>query len=211
MDGRERVGMIAYKPADKGTRQETSYWRKISSVPYDQVPPFVRDWLYKPHVLSQALKRVCTDFCVEVCDQSVKFLHADEAAALKCYETKLGYIRETYLGGKNNPLVYARVTMPHSTYQAMKEELDNLGNRPIGETILYKDQNTVRGEMEVKQIFENDELLFDALVHENFYQAVIQKKTRLPEIWARRSMFMLSGHPLLVTEVFLANIPDYLD
>jgi chorismate-pyruvate lyase len=211
MDGRERVGMIAYKPAAKVDRGATSYWRPINSTEYERVPQIVRDWLYKPHVLSHALKKVCHDFCVEVTDQRIKALYADEVAALKCYEDPHGYIRETYLGGKNNPLVYARVTMPSVTYMARKEELDNLGNRPIGETILYKDANLSRSHMEVKRITENDELLFDAMVHKNFYDAVIQKNARLPEMWARRSMFKLSGNPLLVTEVFLANLPDYIE
>jgi chorismate-pyruvate lyase len=211
MDGRERVGMIAYKPAAKIDRGATSYWRTISSTQYDLVPQLVRDWLYKPHVLSKALRKVCHDFTVEVTDQSIKPLYADEVAALKCYEDAQGYIRETYLGGKNNPLVYARVTMPPATYMTRKEELDNLGNRPIGETILYKDANLSRSEMEVKRITENDELLFDAMVHKNFYNAVIQKSSRMPELWARRSIFKLSGNPLLVTEVFLANLPDYIE
>ncbi|HTJ53408.1 MAG TPA: chorismate lyase [Cyclobacteriaceae bacterium] len=213
MDGRERVGMIAYKPTSSDDRHGVSYWKTITSSVQqsEQVPQLVRGWLYKPHVLSQALKKVCHEFCVEVTSQSMKPLYSDEVAALKCYETPFGYIRETYLGEKGNPLVYARVTMPFSTYQARREELDNLGDRPIGETILYKDATLSRSEFEVKRITENDELLFDAMVHENFYKAVVQRKARLPELWARRSMFKLSGNPLLITEVFLANLPDYVD
>jgi chorismate-pyruvate lyase len=206
MNGRERVGLIASKP-----KSATIGWKKISSIKYGQAPKIIWDWLHKPFVLSKALKKVCNDFSVHVADQSIKSMYTDEAAALNCDEGTNGYVRETYLGDKNNPLVYARVTMPPSTYRSKKTELDNLGNRPIGETILYKDATLIRSEMEVKRITQNDELLFDALVHQNFYLAAVAKAARLPELWARRSIFKLSGNPLLVTEVFLANIPDYID
>ena len=209
MDGRERVGLIASRPLVSENREYTD-WQPISGDLINQVPETVREWLSKPYVLSKALKKVCDDFCVEIADQQIKELYADEIAVLKCYEEPLGYVRETYLGGKNNPLVYARVTMPPSTYKARKNELDSLGNRPIGETLLYNDPTMWRGEMEIKCLTENDQLLFDALVHENFYKAVIAKKARGNELWARRSVFRISGYPLLITEVFMADIPDYI-
>ena len=143
-------------------------------------------------------------------EQCVKSLHADEVAALKCYDTTQGFVRETYLGDTGNPVVYARVTMPQSTYQFKKFELDNLGNKPIGETLLYQDPTLTRSEFEVKRVTCNDELLFDILVHDNFYKAEIVKSARVNELWARRSFFTISGNPILITEVFLSNIPDYL-
>ena len=211
MDGRERLGMIAYKPTGSSDEYGTTYWKTITSSQTGQIPDSVREWLCKPFVLSQALRRVCDNFSVEISDQCVKSLYADEIAALKCYESDTGYIRETYLGDVGNPLVYARVTMPESTYQANKEDLENLGNRPIGETMLYKDPSLTRSEFEIKRITQDDELLFDALVHLNFYRAVIEKNTIGHELWARRSVFTLYGNPLLITEVFMPDIPKYIE
>jgi chorismate-pyruvate lyase len=211
LDGRERVGMIAYKPTEDTEVDGASYWKNVNSTEAGHPPETLRQWLYKPFVLSKALKKVCQNFYVEITDQRIKPLYADEVALLKCYETPYGYIRETYLGEAGNPLVYARVTMPHDTYTANKEALDNLGARPIGETFLYKNPSLTRSEFEVKRITQDDELLFDALVHHNFYEAVIQKQTRIHELWARRSVFTIAGNPLLITEVFLSNIPDYIE
>lgn len=205
MDGRERVGMIACKPTGN------SYWRTITSTSTDLVPESVRDWLCKPFVLSKALRKVCNDFSVEITDQCMKPLYADEIAALKCYGSPMGYIRETYLGDIGNPLVYARVTMSESTYAANRESLENLGNRPIGETFLYKDPSLSRSEFEVKRLTQDDELLFDTLVHFNFYRAEIQGISRETELWARRSVFTVSGNPLLITEVFMPDIPRYVE
>ncbi len=100
---------------------------------------------------------------------------------------------------------------PNQTYLTYKTELDNLGNRPIGETLLYSNPTTTRSDFEIKRITQDDELLFDELVHTNFYRAVIERNARVPELWARRSVFTLQGHPLLITEVFLSDIPDYID
>lgn len=208
MDGRERIGLIAYKPGNP--EKETDSWKPVSEQLIAQVPATIREWLYKPYILSHALKKVCDDFSVEITDQKIKALYSDEISILKCYGSSYGFVRETYLGGRNNPIVYARVTMPYITYEARKDQLDALGNRPIGETLLYNDPSMTRGEIEIKRITENDPLLFDALVHENYYKAVIEKKAKADEIWARRSLFTISGHPLLITEVFMANIPNYV-
>ncbi|MEO8472012.1 MAG: chorismate lyase [Chryseolinea sp.] len=210
MDGRERVGLIAFKPTGDESSQNFSYWKPISAVNIGYIPEPVRQWLFEPYVLSKSLRKVCENFTVEISDQCVKHLYADEVAALKCYDTTKGFVRETYLGDLGNPMVYARVTMPQSTYESKKFELDNLGNRPIGETLLYGDPTLTRSEFEVKRITCNDELLFDLLVHENFYKAEIEKIARVNELWARRSFFTIAGNPLLITEVFLSNIPTYL-
>jgi chorismate--pyruvate lyase len=171
----------------------------------------LNEWVSKPFVLSQALRKVCDNFSVKISDQSVKPLYSDEIAALKCYESETGYVRETYLGDTSNPLVYARVSMPESTYEAFRIQLDNLGSRPIGETLLYSDPTYTRTEFEVKRLCQDDELLFDALVHHQFYRAMIAKDTQSHELWARRSVFTLSGNPLLVTEVFMPDMPRYID
>lgn len=210
MDGRERVGLIAYKPVPEDNDKNFSYWKSLSGMNLNNIPEAIRQWLSEPYVLSQSLRKVCENFTVEVSDQCIKNLYADEVAALKCYDTTIGFVRETYLGDFGNPVVYARVTMPHSTYEFKKSELDNLGNRPIGETLLYTDPTLTRSEFEVKRITCDDELLFDLLVHNNFYRAEIEQIALVNQLWARRSFFTISGNPILITEVFLSNIPKYM-
>ncbi len=209
-DGRERVGMIAHKPGVFEIKKpEKTYWQKVSAIKLEIVPQSVRDWLHKPYVLSTALRKVCDDFKVQVNAQGTNMLYSDEIEAMKSFDTPYGFVRETYLGGKNNPVVYARVSMPLTTYHANKEALDNLGNRPIGETILYSHPDFHRSELEVKKLSQDDELLFNSMVHDNYFQAEIEKNSSVRELWARRSLFSLSGNPLLITEVFLVNIPKY--
>lgn len=207
MDGRERVGAIATKPAAKDSQRFT--WSRISKVRPSDVPPRIWDWLSKPFVLSKALARVCSEFQVTVCDQKVGHLHAEELQPLECFNFAYGYVRETYLGEPGDPLVYARVSLPYSVYLRHKDALDNLGSRPIGEALLYNKPQIRRSEFEIKRVSMDDELMFDALVHKSFFKAVIERQSAVPELWARRSVFHIGGEPMLITEVFLANLPEF--
>lgn len=208
--GRERVGLIAFKPStDQPHKAET--WNHVNDEILARVPVHLRQWLTKPTVLTTALKRVCSNLTLVVKDEQVKNMLTQELLALGNHESTLGYVRETCLGGEGNPLVYARVTMPYNTYLTKREALEKLGTRPIGETLLYNDGKIIRSPFEIKKITQDDELLFDALVHQNFFQAVIERKGITPELWARRSTFTFGEHKLLVTEVFLANIPAYTE
>jgi chorismate-pyruvate lyase/ubiquinone/menaquinone biosynthesis C-methylase UbiE len=207
MDGRERVGVIATKlsPDIEGRFP----WKKISQVNENEVPARIWHWLSKPFILSKSLERVCSDFQVTVSDQKLNYLHAEEVPPLQSHNIAYGYVRETYLGKPNDPIVYARVSIPYNVYLRHKEALDNLGSRPIGEALLYNKPDIRRSEFEIKRVSMNDELMFDALVHQNFFKAVIERKSMVPELWARRSVFTIGGEPLLITEVFLADIPEF--
>jgi chorismate-pyruvate lyase/SAM-dependent methyltransferase len=208
--GKERVGLIAFKP-QTSQPQKPETWTHVTDEVLSRVPVHLQEWLTKPAVLTTALKRVCNNLTLVVKDEQVKHMLTQELLALGNHESTLGYVRETCLGGEGNPLVYARVTMPYNTYLLKREALEKLGTRPIGETLLYNDGEITRSPFEIKKITQDDELLFDALVHQNFFQAVIERKAIVPELWARRSTFTFGEHKLLVTEVFLANIPAYTE
>jgi chorismate-pyruvate lyase/ubiquinone/menaquinone biosynthesis C-methylase UbiE len=211
MDGRERVGLIASKPERRPLDPARLSWKKIGAMQAGEVPAAIWEWLAKPFVLSKALARVCTDFKVTISEQRLHNLHADEVGPLGCYDYAYGFVRETYLGEPGDPLVYARVSIPYTSYLKNKSALDNLGTRPIGEALLYGNPEVTRSEFEIKRVSLNDELMFDAIVHQSFFQAVIERNGNVPEVWARRSTFSVAGEPLLVTEVFLANIPQYVN
>lgn len=92
-----------------------------------------------------------------------------------------------------------------------REVFESIGNRPIGETMLYNDPAVVRGDFEIKRITHDDPLLFDAVVHQNFYEAEYAEENNWKELWARRSKFYISDKPLLVTEVFLLPISSCIE
>lgn len=112
-------------------------------------------------------------------------------------------IRRICLNGNQKPLTFARVIIPELTYLNYKQELDTLGNAPIGNTILYADNTITRNEFYFKRIENQDPLYQDI-------QPLIPANSK-ESYWARRSMFILPKGHLLISELILNSIPNYPD
>lgn len=184
-------------------------WHSLQQSDRCFIPADTLNWLEKPFILSKALKKVYTEFSVSLVSQSINYIPDDEVDPLECQKNTQGLIREVYLLGNCSPCIYARVTVPEKTFLANREDFENLGNRPIGETMLYNDPSVTRGDFEIKRLTQDDYLLFDSVVHQNFFEVAIASMHKVKELWARRSVFTKGTNRLLVTEVFLANIPNY--
>lgn len=96
------------------------------------------------------------------------------------------FIREIYHEGGGRILAFARVEVPKSTFFHFHTELQNLGERSIGDYFLFVRDDVIRKPIQVFQT-EKGEL-------------------------ARRSQFLVEGYPLTITEYFtpegLACISD---
>ena len=103
-----------------------------------------------------------------------------ESKALAIPQRQLAVIREVKLKGCGNVWVYARTVIPVSSLKGRLRQLHHIGNRSLG-SILFSDRTMRRGPIEVCKLTDDT----------------------LGELFARRSLFFLSGHPLLVSEVFL--------
>jgi len=136
--------------------------------------------LVKTYVLSRFLKRLCNHLTLQVISQHVASASVDEQILLNIQENN-SFIREVYLCGDEIPWVRGRVVVPFATYQKYKQDFDNLGNKLLGETLLYNKPGITRSDFEYK-------LGADGL-------------------FSRRSIFDLNNYSLLVIETFLANIP----
>lgn len=142
-------------------------------------------WLCKPLVLSAALRNVCKHLSVQVISQQLTTATIEEQHTLNISENN-SLIRKVYLCGDGIPLVYAKTVIPHDGYIQYKNEIDNLGSNLIGADFLFKQPNITRGP---------------------FSYAVIKN----PNLYARRSIFKIKDVSVLVTEIFLSNIPKYMD
>lgn len=154
----------------------------IGELPCEPQPNLLL-WLTKPYVLSDALKRVCKDLTVNVVSQQFLVAMPDESIRLGLAPDELSFIREVILEGDGVPLTYGRVIVPSTTYHNHYDAFKNLGARPIGETLLYNNPESTRGDFEYGKSEDG--------------------------LWARRSIFTLRDDPLLVTDFFLPSLPDY--
>nr|MBF0684245.1 chorismate lyase [Pseudomonas sp.] len=158
----------------------------------DQLPapldPLLHDWLF---VDKGSLTRRLTTlsegaFSVTPLQEGWQPLRADECAALGIAEGSLGWVREVYLCGREQPWIFARSVAARSALEASNLDLQHLGSRSLGE-LLFSDRAFTRGELEARR-----------------YPAEwLPEAVRQPDLWARRSCFSQGGLGVLVAEIFL--------
>lgn len=161
-------------------------------------PVHMVEWL-KTQVLSKALRKIVPNLGLEVVHQAIGKPHPDEAKKLTlCSTDSLPLIRQVNIGAPDNTCLYCRVVAPPTLYQQEKETFDTLGNRFIGETLLYNQPNVHRSSFEYAVLTQQDCLYQEAVQYSQSTLSQFPAK-----LYARRSIFYLPVLPLLITEVFV--------
>ncbi|MGD8785110.1 MAG: chorismate lyase [Thioalkalispiraceae bacterium] len=176
---------------------DESVWHFQRQVFNFMLPENMACWLFDPASLTARLIAACDEkFRVRVMSQSWATPLWNEAKRLEMRERQAALIREVFLYCGDQPWVFARTVIPRTTLTGKEKYLANLGSKPLG-AVLFADPNMQRDEFEVTCLAKGD-LLF---------QHASQMLLDEPEdIWGRRSVFYLSGKPLLVNEIFLPTI-----
>ena len=146
-----------------------------------QAPRPWRQWLLDRGSLTTHLIAASNNhFKVALKQQGWAIPYRSEAKALKLKNRQAALIREVELLGNEQVYVLARTVIPASTLTGKYQQLATLGNKSLG-SVLFSDPSMRRGTFQICQLrLDNGE-----------------------KVWARRSVFYLSGKPLLVCEVFL--------
>lgn len=121
----------------------------------------------------------------------------DENSPLRLQAGQLAYIREVALHCEGRPVVFAHSVVAAQSLRGPWAAVTRLGSRPLGEA-LFSNPRVARGCLEYRRIPARHALARQAV------------RAGMPvsgqSLWARRSLFILHGHPLMVTEVFLPAI-----
>lgn len=158
-------------------------WRELKRGSTQQIPHYWRPWLAARGSLTQHLINASQgQFQVQVIRQHWGQPTLDEARLLGLSARVRVLIREVHLLGRQQPWVYARSIIPATTLTGKQRQLGHIGNRSLG-SVLFNDQSMHRGPLAISCLPPPG--------HATESQ------------WARRSLFYLSGKPLLVCEVFL--------
>jgi len=171
-----------------------THWRPLQR---RLVPAELMPWLAERGSLTRRLE--CFNqhpFSVELLSNSWMRPLTDECQSLGVRKTDLAYQREVRLMDGEKANVYARTIVPRATFMAMQYRFNNLGNKSLGE-LLFTDPSVERGQIEVARLMPGQWLYEMALLEESY---------RTDELWARRSIFYLSGKKLLVSEIFLPTL-----
>jgi len=175
-------------------------WRHHRHVLRSRVPLDWWRWLIDPASLTRRLQHACSGrFHVEVVSQGWGIPHHNESRCMGLPEGRRALIREVYLYCDDTPWVFARTVMPATTLTGRERRLMHLGNKPLG-AVLFADPGMRRSDVELACIGPSQKLFKRATKR-------LTKKTK--GIWGRRSVFNLHDKPLLVSEIFLQDIPNH--
>ncbi len=123
----------------------------------------------------------------------------DEYALLGLAPGTHAYVRDVLLLCNDIPVVFAHSVLPYPSLRGGWNGISKLGSRPLGQA-LFKDHRIQRQPLAYRSV-HREHPLFHAITHQHGLHET--------SLWARRSVFCLNQHPLLVTEVFLPAI-DHL-
>ncbi len=170
------------------------FWQTCLPAP----PHRLRHWLAARGSLTARLRARSGSFQVVTLKQRLARPASDEAALIGLPVHRLALVREVALLCDGRPVVFAHSVLPVAALRRSWRFVVGLGNRPLGE-VLFSNPRIRRAPLRFRQLDW----------HHPLYQPAARLLPAAPaRLWARRSLFRLSGSPLLVTEVFL---PDVLE
>lgn len=162
-----------------------------------ELPACLRDWLFDEGSLTRRLhRRSAGALEVKVIAQRAGRPSVGEARALGIDPARRCVVRRVYLHGRGEPWVYARTVIPHASLTGSARRLKSLGSKPLG-AALFADPSMERGGVEAVRVRRGDAM------HAEIAAALAHPPE---DIWGRRSIFRLSGRPLLVSEFFLPGL-----
>lgn len=174
-----------------------SPWRTPRLVTRPHIPATLWSWLFDSASLTRRLLEVCEGaFEVRVLRQGWQRPLRDESRMLGLRAGETVFVREVYLLCHGEPCVFARTVIPRSTLCGKHRRLTRLGSRSLG-AVLFADKTMRRGDLEIACLMRG---------HALFESASRALAARPQSIWGRRSLFQLSGKPLLLTEIFLHDM-----
>ncbi len=161
-------------------------------------PASLRDWLTDQGSLTRRLTGRCSQFSVRVLQQGKSLALPDEAGLFRLSPTELVVERDVLLLCRGRPAVYAHTIFTRESLRRVWQPVGRLGNRSLG-TLLFSNPRIRRGKLQYRKLDSRHPL----------YRRIMQHTgAPLPaSLWARRSLFLLDNQPMLVTEVFLPDLP----
>ncbi len=165
-------------------------WRLPSQMQLSGLPIEVRPWLLDESSLTERLiRKTDGQFRVERLSQGWRRPQPSESELLGLPHGQWALVREVALQCFDEPWVYARSVIPAATLSGRLRRLRRLQNESLG-ALLFQHPQLRREAFEITRLPPGSSYIHPSLRQES-------------PAWARRSRFVLYGHAILVSEVFL--------
>jgi chorismate--pyruvate lyase len=159
-----------------------------------QIKPGILSWLNDQGSLTRRLKSHCPRrFKVVLLAEEWGRPEPSEARLLGIPTSQRVLLRQVHLKCDDQLCVYARSVIPLMTLQGRHRRLRFLGNKPLGE-YLFSSPSLQRKRIEWSRLTPSSSL---------YRMATAGQPDSDDPVWGRRSLFMIDGKPLLVSEFFL--------
>lgn len=174
-------------------------WQVYQHLHHGKIDAALLQWLLDGSSLTQRMIQACSGrFAVEVLSQQWERPMLNEAIALNIRPHHHALVRQVRLLCNGKPWVFARTVIPASTLKGAVRRLAYLGNKPLG-AVLFADPSMRRDAIEIAALSPRTH---------HYAQALQGQRVKPKQIWGRRSVFYLSGKPLLVSEFFLPGMME---
>jgi chorismate--pyruvate lyase len=179
-----------------------SAWNRVDSGEIHRVPLQWQPWLSDTGSLTQKIeKAIGKKLTVKVLRDRPQSLHDDE---LLSFQKRIKHcrVREVLLCANETPLVIARSVIPTLSSSGSNHSILRLGTKPLGAVLFSKTRmhSKARPQRDIARIDKSTPL----------WKGFYKKGIKLPSsLWARRTLYRLKGHPILVNEVFLPALLQY--
>ena len=167
-------------------------WYQRHQLFNQSIPPALIPWLFDVSSLTARMVDLCgKDFSVRVLSQNWQKIDSEESSAMSLLYAHSALVRQVLLCCGDKPLIYARTVIPVATVQGATRRYANMGNRPLG-AMLFSDRTMRRETVHVAKLSKK--------------HIVNQYVEGDVDVWGRRSVFRVSGKPILVSEYFLPEL-----
>jgi len=169
-------------------------WIPHSRIMGARAPESILDWLLDKASLTKRLQTACAGkFSIRVLSQGWARPMLNEAHVLGIDPHRFALIRQVELRCDDKAWVCARTIIPRTTLTGSMRKLAHLKSQSLG-AVLFASPTMQRGEVEISNINSTSKT----------HTYLAKRGAKLPDsLWGRRSVFYVSGKPLLVCEFFL--------
>lgn len=183
-------------------------WQSISQHFALKIPHHLRKFLLDSSSMTTRLRELShNNLAVKVLHQGWGKATFSESAVLRLKPRKIVLTREVILSCNNIPCIYGRSVFPETSLKGKNKFLYHvLDHRPLGD-ILYQDTYLKRDELQLTKLSSNNtqypllnEFISNDLAHQKINEF----------LYGRRSIFIFNRKPLLVTEILLPAMEEYL-
>lgn len=179
-----------------------SAWNRVGSGEIHRAPREWQPWLSDTGSLTQKIeKAIGQKLEVQVLRDCPQSLNSDESRYFH-FKLKRCRVREVLLCVNQIPLVMAHSIIPIASSSGSNHDILRLGKKPLGAVLFAKTRmhSKKRPLREIARLDKKSEL----------WKKCFKQYSELPKtVWARRTLYQLKGHPLLVNEVFLPALLNY--